>query len=71
MPRATISAITHYVPSERRSNAFYVDRLDTTDEWIQSRTGIRERRIAGSDGTSGSVRQGCRTLFGGTPDVRS
>ena len=52
MPRATISAITHYVPSERRSNAFYVDRLDTTDEWIQSRTGIRERRIAGSDGTS-------------------
>ena len=52
MPRATISAIAHYVPPHSRPNAFYVDRLDTTDEWIRSRTGIRERRIAGADGTS-------------------
>jgi 3-oxoacyl-[acyl-carrier-protein] synthase-3 len=52
MPRATISAITHYVPPDCRSNAFYVDRLATTDEWIQSRTGIRERRIASAHGTS-------------------
>jgi 3-oxoacyl-[acyl-carrier-protein] synthase III len=52
MPHATISAIAHYVPSDCRSNAFYVERLDTTDEWIQSRTGIRERRIAATDGTS-------------------
>ncbi|HEV3059450.1 MAG TPA: beta-ketoacyl-ACP synthase III [Vicinamibacterales bacterium] len=52
MPKATISAITHYVPPQRRPNAFYAGHLDTTDEWIQSRTGIRERRIAPTGGTS-------------------
>ena len=52
MPHATISAIAHYVPPERRTNAFFVERLDTSDEWIQSRTGIRERRIASSAGVS-------------------
>src|SRR5512142_329950 len=39
------------VPEQVLSNADLEKRLDTTDEWIRTRTGIRERRIA-SDGQS-------------------
>ncbi|MEK7732055.1 MAG: beta-ketoacyl-ACP synthase 3, partial [Planctomycetota bacterium] len=35
-----------YVPVEVVANQHFVDYLDTTDEWIVSRTGIRERRKA-------------------------
>lgn len=34
------------VPERIATNADYAKRLDTTDEWIVQRTGIRERRIA-------------------------
>ncbi len=36
----------HYVPDRVLSNADLEKMVDTTDEWIVSRTGIRERRIA-------------------------
>jgi 3-oxoacyl-[acyl-carrier-protein] synthase III len=35
------------VPEQVLTNAQLADRVDTTDEWIVTRTGIRERRIAG------------------------
>jgi len=35
-----------YVPSHRRTNDEIAGMVDTSDEWITSRTGIRERRIA-------------------------
>ena len=35
------------VPDSVLTNASLVDALDTTDEWIRTRTGIAERRIAG------------------------
>jgi 3-oxoacyl-[acyl-carrier-protein] synthase-3 len=35
------------VPDTVLTNAALEKQLDTTDEWIRSRTGIRERRIAG------------------------
>ncbi|NRA62554.1 MAG: 3-oxoacyl-ACP synthase, partial [Psychrobium sp.] len=38
-----------YLPSQTRSNADLEKMVDTTDEWIMSRTGISERRIAGAD----------------------
>lgn len=50
--RANITAAAHYVPPEVYSNHFFAERLDTTDEWIRARTGIIERRIASSGGTS-------------------
>jgi 3-oxoacyl-[acyl-carrier-protein] synthase-3 len=34
-----------YVPSRVVTNADFAERLDTSDEWIVQRTGIRERRI--------------------------
>jgi len=35
-----------YVPKEVLTNQHFVDYLDTSDEWIVTRTGIRERRKA-------------------------
>lgn len=50
--RVNITAVAHYVPPEVYDNHFFAERLDTTDEWIRSRTGIVERRIASSGATS-------------------
>ena len=38
-----------YLPEQVRTNADLEKMVDTSDEWIVSRTGIRERRIAGPD----------------------
>jgi 3-oxoacyl-[acyl-carrier-protein] synthase-3 len=43
--RAAITAIQGYVPEEKLTNADLEKIVDTTDEWIKSRTGISERRI--------------------------
>ncbi len=40
-----------YLPEQIRSNADLEKTVDTSDEWIVTRTGIRERRIAGADET--------------------
>jgi 3-oxoacyl-[acyl-carrier-protein] synthase III len=50
--RAAITALGHYLPPDVLDNRFFETRLDTTDEWIRSRTGICERRIARRGGTS-------------------
>lgn len=44
-PTAAITAIGHYLPEDRLTNADFEKMVDTTDEWIKSRTGISERRI--------------------------
>lgn len=46
---ARITAIGTYVPSRILSNADLEQLVDTSDEWIVQRTGIRERRIAAPD----------------------
>jgi 3-oxoacyl-[acyl-carrier-protein] synthase-3 len=38
-----------YVPEEVLTNQYFADYLDTSDEWIVTRTGIRERRKAAPD----------------------
>lgn len=40
-----------YLPAQVRSNADLEKMVDTNDEWIVARTGIRERRIAAEDET--------------------
>src|SRR5262249_7732081 len=35
-----------YLPAHVLTNAELAKRVDTSDEWIRTRTGIRERRIA-------------------------
>jgi 3-oxoacyl-[acyl-carrier-protein] synthase III len=44
-----------YYPSEVRSNAHLELMVDTTDEWITDRTGIKERRIIGADETAATM----------------
>jgi 3-oxoacyl-[acyl-carrier-protein] synthase-3 len=44
-----------YAPSLVLSNADLAQMVDTNDEWIVSRTGMRERRIAGPDETTASM----------------
>ena len=43
--RAKISALGTYVPPRVLTNADLEKMVDTTDQWIMSRTGIRERHI--------------------------
>ncbi len=47
--RARIIGTGSYVPPKRLTNADLEQMLNTSDEWIYSHTGIRERRIAGDD----------------------
>ena len=47
---AAITAIGGYVPEYVLTNAELEKMVDTTDEWITSRTGIKERRILKGEG---------------------
>lgn len=49
------------LPEKVVTNADFASRLDTTDEWIVERTGIKERRFGGSTGTL-AVEAGQRAL---------
>ena len=46
LQRAAIYGIGAYVPQKKLTNGDFVRTLDTSDEWITTRTGIKERRIA-------------------------
>ncbi|GAB3902646.1 beta-ketoacyl-ACP synthase III [Microbispora bryophytorum] len=46
-PAARILAFGGYQPAQVVTNHDLAARLDTNDEWIQSRVGIKERRVAG------------------------
>lgn len=48
--KAAITAVSGYVPDYVLSNAELEKMVDTTDEWITSRTGIKERRILKGEG---------------------
>ncbi len=45
----SITGVGSYVPERVLTNAELERMVDTSDEWITSRTGIRERRIAADD----------------------
>lgn len=49
VPRARVADIATYVPEGRLTNADLAKMVDTSDEWIVQRTGIRERSIAADD----------------------
>ncbi len=44
-----------YAPAQVLTNADLERMVDTSDEWIVSRTGIRERRVAAADETTASM----------------
>jgi len=43
---AKITAVSHYLPERRVTNKDLEKIVDTSDNWIFERTGIRERRVA-------------------------
>ncbi len=44
--RATIKGVGHYLPERVVENAEFEKTLDTTDDWIKSRSGIERRHFA-------------------------
>ncbi len=55
LPRAAITGLGVYLPSKILTNQELAKFVDTTDEWIIQRTGIRERRIAAPEETTLSM----------------
>lgn len=49
MLKTKIAGVGMYVPKNVVTNADLMKIMDTTDEWIQQRTGIKERRFADRD----------------------
>jgi 3-oxoacyl-[acyl-carrier-protein] synthase III len=49
MPRTAIAALGTYVPERVVTNEQMTQWMETTDEWIQQRTGIRERHWVGEN----------------------
>jgi 3-oxoacyl-[acyl-carrier-protein] synthase-3 len=52
---AHVTGWGRYVPTQVLSNKDLERMVDTNDEWIVSRTGIRERRVAAADETTASM----------------
>ena len=51
---AAITAVGGYVPEYKLTNKILETMVDTTDEWIKTRTGISERRILKEPGKASS-----------------
>lgn len=54
MLRAKITGIASYVPDDILTNEELAQMVDTSDEWITTRVGIKERRILRAEGTGSS-----------------
>ena len=55
MSRAHVTGWGRYAPAQVLTNADLEKMVDTSDEWIRSRTGIRERRVAAAHETTASM----------------
>jgi len=60
---AAITGVCGYVPPDVLSNAALADMVDTSDEWITERTGIKERRILKGKGL-GTSHMGAEAVRG-------
>lgn len=54
MSNARISGIASYMPEDILDNEMLSQMVDTNDEWITTRVGIKERRILKKDGVGSS-----------------
>ncbi|RZM34722.1 MAG: 3-oxoacyl-ACP synthase, partial [Sphingomonas sp.] len=65
MIRSVIVGTGSALPARRVSNAELAETVDTTDEWIVERTGIRFRHIAAPDETTATLAaDACRAALG-------
>jgi 3-oxoacyl-[acyl-carrier-protein] synthase-3 len=54
-PSVGLLGLGAYTPARVMENAEWSEHVDTTDEWIRSRTGIERRRIAAPDETTATM----------------
>lgn len=55
MRRSVIIGTGHYLPERVVPNSWFEDRLETTDEWIRSRSGIERRHFAAEGQTTSDL----------------
>ena len=53
--RSVIRGTGHYLPERIVENSWFEDKLDTTDDWIRSRTGIERRHFAAEGQTTSDL----------------
>ena len=53
--RAVVRGVGHYLPARVVPNSEFEASLDTTDEWIRSRSGIERRHFAADDETTATM----------------
>ena len=53
--KAAILGVGSYVPEKKLTNSDFEKTLETSDEWITSRTGIHSRRIAAANQTTSDL----------------
>jgi 3-oxoacyl-[acyl-carrier-protein] synthase-3 len=62
--RTKITAVSHYLPERRVTNKDFEKTLETSDQWIFERTGIRERRwVEKGTGTSDLAAEAVKLLL--------
>ena len=72
--RAVVRGVGHYLPKRVVENAYFEEMLDTSDDWIRSRSGIERRHFA-ADGetTSAMAANAARAALAdadiGAPDI--
>ncbi len=67
MPRAQLTCVTTFVPEKVLTNQDLEKIVDTTDQWIVERTGIKQRHIADQNrATSDLATEAAKKLFSKT-----
>jgi len=60
---AAITAVGMYLPEKILDNKYFESIVDTTDEWIVTRTGIKERRLMENGATSDMAANAIKDLM--------
>ncbi|MEM7719774.1 MAG: beta-ketoacyl-ACP synthase III [Pseudomonadota bacterium] len=53
--RAVVRGVGHYLPERVVPNAWFEDKVDTSDDWIRSRSGIERRHFAADGETTSDL----------------
>jgi 3-oxoacyl-[acyl-carrier-protein] synthase III len=53
--RAVVRGVGHYLPRRIIPNSWFESRIDTSDEWIRTRSGIERRHFAAEDETTSQM----------------
>ena len=53
--RAVVRGVGHYLPERVVPNSWFEDKIDTSDDWIKSRSGIERRHFAAAGETTSKM----------------